>query len=239
MTIFETLIGFSQRQNMPSDAAQKLLASLAQNHGLEAVFGRLLTDDALAECNIQDSYRHDNGFTKLLLFTAPADDFKLRLHVWPKPYGKEHNIHDHRFNFWSWVMHGRLTNTLWVLGPGEERQHYKYYPRKTRAQYCMERVGPATLSREKQFDVDQGTSYYFRNDLLHTAESHDSAITLLVEDRTSLRPFANVFTTTSSASSLRIESPSLTLGEYRAELANCARELGMRDFHVSETDGAG
>ena len=229
MTIFETLSGFSPRLGMLQDLGHILLPNLSQNPGLGEVIRTLLVDDALAGLNIQDSYRHDNGFTKLLLFAAPADDFKVRLHIWPKPYGSEHNIHDHRFNFLSWVLRGRLTNTIWTVGPGEERQHYKYYPRKARAQYRMKRVGSATLSRARQFDVDQGTSYYFNNHLLHTAESHGSAITLLIEDRSSLRPFANVFTETSSASSLLIDSPSLTLDEYRAQLANCAEVLDIGD----------
>jgi predicted metal-dependent enzyme (double-stranded beta helix superfamily) len=194
---------------------------------LQSAFRFLLTNDTVATRNVQDSYRHDNGFTKLLLFAAPTDEFKVRLHVWPKPYGSEHNIHDHRFNFWSAVLRGKLRNTIWTLGPGEERQHYRYYPRKAQGRYRLERVGPATLARERQFDVHQDASYRFDSNLLHTVESHGSAVTLLVEDRTSLRPFANVFISTTSRSSLLIDSPSLTLDEYRAELLHCAEELPM------------
>lgn len=58
------------------------------------------------------SYRHANGFTKLVL--SDSDTGRLRLHVWEPDARAEENIHEHRWHFASVVLTGSINSEIWA-----------------------------------------------------------------------------------------------------------------------------
>jgi hypothetical protein len=171
-----------------------------------------------------ESYKHDNGFLKLLIFRPNSDLWRLRLHVWPKTDGSGQNVHDHRFDFWSIVLRGSLGNQLWEPGPGESWHHYHYHPREGKNQYAMEHIISETLQPSKTFDTAVGKQYFFSNRWLHTIVCRTGAVTLMAEDRRHLRPYANVFSKHYAAAEIIVPAPALSTIEYRRALSPFADE---------------
>jgi hypothetical protein len=58
------------------------------------------------------SYRHANGFSKLVL--ADSECGRLRLHIWEPGSAAEENIHEHRWHFASAVLAGSIESEVWV-----------------------------------------------------------------------------------------------------------------------------
>jgi hypothetical protein len=106
----------------------------------------------------------------------------------------------------------------------KERQHYRYYPRAGKLHYTMKRVCERWLIKSHSFLINQGEQYYFDHRWLHTIECSNKAVTLMVEDRRCLRPYANVFTASENASQLMVASPALGKIRYRKILEGFAEE---------------
>lgn len=166
------------------------------------------------------SYRHANGFTKILLAASLDDKFHLRLHVWPTGIVHEQNVHDHRFSFWSCVLRGRIVNNIWKLAAvGQEFQHYRYWPRGDANFYRMEWIATQNLVQKcSSYAYGPGDIYDFDSSLLHTISSYDKPMTLLLEDRRDLAPYANVYTDRFFSPTVEISSPSISAREYLSHL---------------------
>ena len=212
---FETIFRHDHGRDQEAATMLDLLRTPA---GLRAVVNSVLTDGAALERFSHDSYNHHNGFVKILLRAAPDDRYRLRLHLWPTTDALAQNIHDHRFDFWSVVLLGTISNHIWTRGPGTLRYHYKYHSRAGNTTYVMERCSSVELTRSRRFRVEQGAHYYFDNSWLHTIECDSAAITLMLEDRRNIRPYANVFSVHDHECNVTVSSPSLTKQEYRETL---------------------
>ena len=58
------------------------------------------------------SYKHANGFSKLVL--GESESGRLRLHIWEPDAAAEENIHEHRWHFASAVIAGSIESEIWV-----------------------------------------------------------------------------------------------------------------------------
>ncbi|WP_349618275.1 hypothetical protein [Azotobacter salinestris] len=98
-----------------SGAADEMLAALlartATAEWQAALCRSLLTDDAFAAEVAARSYRHGNGFLKVVLLDR---GFKLRLHLWLPGTPCEENIHDHRWSIASAIIAGELNSEIWA-----------------------------------------------------------------------------------------------------------------------------
>lgn len=88
----------------------------------------LLTDDAFAAEVAARSYRHGNGFLKVVLLDR---GFKLRLHLWFPGTPCEENIHDHRWSIASTIIAGELHSEIWTDAASDDAfdllaQEYRY-----------------------------------------------------------------------------------------------------------------
>src|SRR5580692_3858865 len=89
----------------PSSALTALRATTPLAALLELIRRDRSSLAELASC----SYRHRNGFDKIVLGSAGSRGMKLVLHVWPLsdlPY--HDHIHSHRWDFASVVLAGTL-----------------------------------------------------------------------------------------------------------------------------------
>lgn len=107
-----------QRTGAADEALAALLADTATTGWQTALCEALLTDDAFASQVAARSYRHGNGFLKVVLLDQ---GFKLRLHLWLPGVSCEENIHDHRWSIASTILTGELHSEIWTDAANNEQ----------------------------------------------------------------------------------------------------------------------
>lgn len=180
-----------------------------------------LKDDPVAlEATAGGSYFHDNSFLKLIIMDSICNRFRFRLHWWKadtKNLNVDQNIHNHRFHFYSFVLIGALTNTVWnVSTQGASYVHYKYHPRSNRNTYLLSEVGNKFLCINGITHQPAGNMYYLNAETLHTSDPDKGkdVVTLFIEDRVSIRQYADVFSNRYTGKEIVISSPALSTQEY-------------------------
>jgi hypothetical protein len=128
---------------------------------LEAV----LEDDDCASEVAARSYWHGNGFCKIVL--AERGGMKLRLHVWEAGRAAEENIHDHRWEFSSMVLSGRLVSATYREAPGGEPYRAHRYEGGRAGAYTLTEPEDVSLVCVGVQSLDAGSSYWMHSDELH------------------------------------------------------------------------
>jgi hypothetical protein len=121
----------------------------------------------LASC----SYRHRNGFDKIVLASAGAAGLKMVLHVWPcQDLPDEDHIHDHRWDFASIVLAGALKLDLYQPDHrGEPHSVMRYRSLPGPGNCELERAGTMAVSLHASVTMTVGSSYTWSADVLHRA----------------------------------------------------------------------
>ncbi|MFW1644925.1 hypothetical protein [Acinetobacter guillouiae] len=134
-----------------SQLIQLLTSILADQHTLTEISAR--------------SYRHGNGFLKVVLLDR---GFKLRLHIWFAGQACEENIHDHRWSFSSLILTGALTSEIWKdHAHGQQLQEYEYHAAtKSHAPFKIN-AGMQTLKLDHLQHNIAGESYVMPKGKLH------------------------------------------------------------------------
>lgn len=148
---------------------------------LVVLLNNILAQNEMFEDCLRCSYRHANGFDKIVL--CSSEHYKLRLHVYGADRKEEiaENVHDHRWRFASAVLNGVLTMDMFGEGPGESFQQYVYNSDKSSGECGAEHVGPATLTKIGTMQYMSGEAY-----CMDTIEKHrivscrNNAITLML-----------------------------------------------------------
>lgn len=186
------------------------------------------------------SYIHENGFYKLTVIDKPNAKFKIRLHFWPassiKPAQLE-NIHNHRFNYYSYILKGSLLNRIWkVASSGAKFRHYLYNPRMRKQAYVLDYCGDAFLEASEERQYSNGDLYCMNAEDLHTASvpHNTDVVTLFIEERSNLRLHADVFSNDYNSRNVPIASPSLTVSQYLEVLSIISSALKNENYVVSE-----
>ncbi len=150
---------------------------------LGSIVNEVMSDNTLFGKCLENSYRHANGFDKIVLIAD--DNFKLRLHVFS---GREdlppaEHIHDHRWPFASRVVKGRLTMDLFeeVNQQVEEQNFHKYIydSNKDNGRFTANYIGIRNLKclhRERQ--IPQGVTYCMNPDEMHRIVFKDCGTTI-------------------------------------------------------------
>lgn len=186
------LIGTPEKQ---ADAARDLLDRLAHPADLGRALETMLDDpEALRQC-ARKSYVHPNGFDKIVLASGDSG-WKLRLNIWwPSDGWHTENIHNHRWNFASSVVVGRLETDFFAFDDdGDEVNEYVYRPAAENGAYLMEHNGTRRIRKIFSGTIAAGSSYslersalhrvcHSRQDLtatlmLHTAPTRETSVTL-------------------------------------------------------------
>lgn len=157
---------------------------------LNEIIGSILEDeDLLQEC-LRSSYRHANGFDKIVLLSGP--DFKLRLHRFVRDPTKQpppaEHVHNHRWPFASRIIKGSLRMDLFAEPGGESPDSptpfykYIYDSQKGDGGFNASYVGVRGLiCISEGVRHEQGTTYCMSPEEMHRIIcSHESVTTLML-----------------------------------------------------------
>lgn len=163
-----------QQDGCADEAMAALLADTATHSWQAALCELLLTDDAFAAQVATRSYRHGNGFLKIVLLDQ---GFKVRLHLWFPGAACEENIHDHRWSIASTILAGELHSEIWAdaaeNGPfdltGDE---YRYLAANNGQSAQAIRLHSQALNLVRHAKAGAGSHYSLPPATLHRIRSH-------------------------------------------------------------------
>lgn len=172
-------------------AISEELRRIAEPTNLAAMFEEFLVEVRSDIHFKSDSYSHDNGFDKIVLFEDNETRMKMRLHIWyPILLSGNHrarqNVHNHRWDFSSIVLLGRVDHVTYRFAQsseeGEELFHYRYYARGDKEHYNLEELGKSRVveTHKESFSAEQ--LYGVENEVLHRVDVEDqmAAATLVI-----------------------------------------------------------
>lgn len=137
------------------------------------------------------SYRHENGFSKLILSSSKTHSLRLHIYWNDSAENYQENIHNHRWDFSSFVLKGALTQDFFEIidhpsvetsAHVEELRHYIYKPLQTHntagaMRYQTACVGKSWVKKKGELTVPEGCGYHLHRDQLHRVRySVDSGI---------------------------------------------------------------
>jgi hypothetical protein len=172
-------------------ALEGALARLSENLSPRAVLKGYLASPAQLSTIAARSYAHANGFDKIVLEDWPG--CKLRLHIWWQGnHALESDVHNHSWDFASWVLIGGLLSELFSEGSAEAAsapmQHYRFVPavRDGRMSYDMQHRGNCHLERVFAATHPAGTRYALKHRQPHTGNPDAARLTatLMLQTRT-------------------------------------------------------
>jgi hypothetical protein len=165
-------MAFSTR--MPPSSPQLLslhsrVIKLAQKRRLMHLLRTILASDERLADIASRSYRHANGFDKIVLSTDRSTGEKLRLHVWwPTDGAFEENIHNHRWDFATYILSGGYRTDFFLRShTGRRLFEYRYRPVGAEEHYSLEPRGRVALEQVYSAVLSAGTSYTLDGGVLH------------------------------------------------------------------------
>nr|BDT37554.1 hypothetical protein MFMH1_72230 [Myxococcus sp. MH1] len=203
----------------------ELIARLGRPDLIIPLLRQILDDPALIEEVASLSYRHVNHFDKIVLVDSAAQTgYRLTLHLWKPPYSdKEFHdelIHDHRFNFWSTILTGKLvTENLQRAAGGMTFRQYQYIPENRGASKFYTFMGEESLIKVTPSAKHAGQSYFLRYESIHRVvlPREEMACTLVLRGPRQ-RQFSNIYNTAYPSSDLQVVHPMFTPCEVRGRL---------------------
>lgn len=135
----------------------------------------LSNDEECLQHILKHSYRHNNGFHKLVLWHA-ARGHKVRLHWFDPSFDFQEDVHNHRWMFASTIVCGVLRqdhllececNTQSSDGKHETMHKHVYNADKSTGAFVVEYRGQARVHKLKSIEHKQGESYTMDTETLH------------------------------------------------------------------------
>lgn len=217
-------------------AVAAALREIARPAHVREMLGEFIEDVQATPWYESDSYTHDNGFDKIVLFEDQTTKMKMRLHIWHEHVATEprprQNVHNHRWDFASAVLIGSVEHVAYRFATdgetGESFYHYRYYARGSKEHYDLESLGASHLIFLERLEVHAGEVYSVDNDILHRVDVGPGAAATLVithenvswvtNDLLSERHFGD--------GAVRLPSPAFTKHEVLAAVEEVALKLG-------------
>jgi len=110
------------------------LEFIIKDFNLEELVKEITNDSEWLRFICKKSYSHSNGFDKLTLFRG--SNLRVRLHIyWLDNKNKNPNIHDHRWNFSSFIIKGSYKSEIYEISDvGTDKFLYHYYSQASNKQ---------------------------------------------------------------------------------------------------------
>jgi hypothetical protein len=215
------------------------LERIIQPQSLAALFDEFVEATQMAAHHHTDSYAHDNGFDKIVLFQDNETRMKLRLHIWhpriiPNTKRSRQNVHNHRWDFSSAVLIGYADNVSYRFSEpgevGEEFFHYRYYARGSKEHYEVEERGKIKLVCADTRRVAKGDVYSVEAETLHRVDTpNDELVATLVITHENVGWVTNDLLSERSIGFDRavLPSPAMTREEIAEKIGNLRQNLGV------------
>ncbi|MBW4704333.1 hypothetical protein [Micromonospora sp. RL09-050-HVF-A] len=203
----------------PSGSAISILRGLGRPERLSALLTELLDDDSRADAVAARSHPHALGFDKFILATF-GEFGQLRMHVWwpGRPRMREH-VHDHRFDFSSVVVAGRLDCRYYhPARSGAVLTRYRESSRDGESAWRFDLVDVVSVRETLAVQLTPGSSYSMPYDLLHRVEAASTTtVTLMLQGRLS-RDWSSVLVDTTETVPARVGRRTFDTEEMRGRL---------------------
>jgi hypothetical protein len=164
---------------------------------LPALLRRLLQSPEELAAVAARSYVHDNGFVKIVLESGENGDGALRLHIWPSEAGADGNIHNHCWDFTSFVLTGTLEYEEFVNDDAGAllAEHFAYAPTDD-FHYELRSRGMQSLRPTRSGVREAGDVYEMSGETLHwTCGRHGTTTVTLLAQGAHRREYADVYVT--------------------------------------------
>lgn len=166
--ILERVDDILAASSRPSDVLDSLRNAASLAHFLEVI----RADRARLMATANASYRHRNGFDKIVLASPAGCALKLVLHLWQQGEASDgiDHIHNHRWDFASIVLQGALRYELYDKDPrGAAYSKMQYRPLPQSRSYELAHCGSMTVSVQATATLAAGSTYTWAATLLHRA----------------------------------------------------------------------
>lgn len=220
-------------------AITRELQQLTQPSSLSAMFDEFVHGTIHSAHHHTDSYAHDNGFDKIVLFQDSETKMKMRLHLWhpltiPNAKRPSQNVHNHRWDFSSAVLAGYADNHLYRFAHpdenGEDFFHYRYYARGSKEHYDLESRGKTKLISVGTEHVGKGSIYSIEGEVLHRVDTpDDELVATLVITHENVGWVTNDLLSERSLGSeqTRLPSPAMTRQQIVEKVENLRYRIGV------------
>lgn len=180
-------IGSTENPITLQDSLKELVASgRVQEYVAKVLGSKRNFQSCLSSASI-----HENSFIKVPVALELPNKQRLRIHFWISS-SDEQNIHDHRFDFASAVVSGRIENVIWRTDPkGSTVSGFRYHNDKHGRR--LERHSSCKLQVSSRNFYRAGEFYSVHRDTLHTINHTRDTVSIILEDRMNLKPYANVY----------------------------------------------
>ncbi|ORT50228.1 hypothetical protein ST37_10040 [Vibrio sp. qd031] len=129
------------------------------------------------------SILHENGFTKISLYKDPNTQLQLRLHLWPEGV-EDTNIHNHRWNFLSFLVSGDMSFTNWLPSPSNvsSLESALYEVTDANKDLVKERtfLRNVSLDAQCQYRLKGSSLHFCHKDTLHSGSAHKNSVSLMI-----------------------------------------------------------
>ncbi|QKG25459.1 hypothetical protein [Actinomadura verrucosospora] len=162
-----------------ADGLRAALAPFAAPRATRRLLCAALRDERWMAEMLAASYRHPNGFDKIVLLADAG--CQLRLHVWRDDAceTRVENVHNHRWDFSSVLLLGGYRFQEFVPDPdGPDFHTYGYASERGAAEYSLEPLGPRGLTCSFDAHLGPGTSYTLASDVLHRVSNVPGRLTV-------------------------------------------------------------
>jgi hypothetical protein len=158
-------------REVPPDGLAPRLSRMREDGSLHSRIRAILRHRDLLAAVAERSYRHPNGFDKIVLAVGTAPKWKLRVHYWHdwSSQTMDPNIHNHRWNFASEVPLGSLEATYYdvAINEGGPLNAYRYYSPEGGSSFAFLPAGRATAVVTSVDTYRAGDSYTLAYDSFH------------------------------------------------------------------------
>lgn len=175
------------------------------------------------------AYRHDNGYIKLPLLRSAQSGATIRLNIWLPGLANMENIHDHRWDYASFVLCGHLSEQQYCGSTaGFACNWFQYTPRGSSASYELTRRGERKLALLQEERIVARRYYVRPHCVLHAVAPDAARLTATLQ--ITFNPIAsgcsNVFSKENlTAGGARVPSPALASEARTSALGRLAAAL--------------
>lgn len=169
-------------KNPEAADAFAVLQEIASHKILVGLILNIISDPAYLRIACNGSYRHPNGFTKLVLLRDDTIDFQLRLHHWNRPARDGHAFvdepHNHIRDFWSIPIFGTLLARDYEIVPGKsDYSMLDTTDRGLNSGYTYRFLGNSGLAVISEYiiDADKKCRHWLPFDRIHSIAPVSSA----------------------------------------------------------------